>query len=66
VRERVPAGARVIGDRGVIIVTPHAHAHRIPVAGSVLRWTERVLSRPLAGFGGFYVVAFRREPAGRV
>jgi hypothetical protein len=50
----------------VIIVTPHAHAHRIPVAGSVLRWTERVLSRPLAGFGGFYVVAFRREPAGRV
>jgi hypothetical protein len=42
----------------VIIVTPHAHAHRLPIAGPVLRWTERFLSRPLAGFGGFYVVAF--------
>jgi ubiquinone/menaquinone biosynthesis C-methylase UbiE len=63
VRAIVPRGGRVIGARGVIIVTPHAHAHRLPIAGPVLRWTERLLSRPLAGFGGFYVVAFRREQA---
>jgi len=61
VRAMIPAGARVIGQRGVIVATPHAYAHRIPVAGPLLRGVERALSGPLAGFGGFYVVAFRRE-----
>jgi len=65
VRAMVPAGAKVIGQRGVVIATPHAHAHRIPVAGSVLRGVERALSGPLAAFGGFYVVAFRREADAR-
>jgi ubiquinone/menaquinone biosynthesis C-methylase UbiE len=61
VRAMVPSGARVIGARGVIVATPHALAHRVPIAGSVLRGVERALSAPLASFGGFYVVALRRE-----
>jgi ubiquinone/menaquinone biosynthesis C-methylase UbiE len=65
VRALVPPDARLIGHRGVIIATPHAHAHRVPVAGAMLRGVERVLSAPLAGFGGFYIVAFRREDGSR-
>jgi hypothetical protein len=63
VRALLPPGGRPIGHRGVIIATPHAHAHRVPVAGAALRGVERMLSAPLARFGGFYIVAFRRESA---
>jgi ubiquinone/menaquinone biosynthesis C-methylase UbiE len=62
VRALVPPGARVIGHRGIVIATPHAHAHRLPVFGPALRGVERALSQPLAGFGGFYILAVRREP----
>jgi ubiquinone/menaquinone biosynthesis C-methylase UbiE len=62
VRAMVPSGGRIIGERGVIILTPHAHVHRIPVAGTLLRVVERGLSRLLAQFGGFYVVAIQRQP----
>lgn len=65
VRAMIPAGAREIGRRGVIIATPHAYAHRVPVAGAMLRGVERALSGPLATFGGFYVVALQREPEPR-
>lgn len=61
IRALIPRGATFLGARGVIIATPHAHVHRLPVAGAVLRGIERALSRPLASVGGFYVVAFRRE-----
>jgi ubiquinone/menaquinone biosynthesis C-methylase UbiE len=65
VRALVPPTGRVVGAHGVVIVTPHAHAHRVPLVGSVLRAAERALSTPLAGLGGFYVAVVRKEPAAR-
>jgi hypothetical protein len=61
-RARVEAaGFEVCGACGVVLLTPHPLAHRVPVLGSVLRWLERRLCEsPLARWAGFYVVIARR------
>jgi ubiquinone/menaquinone biosynthesis C-methylase UbiE len=66
VRSLTPSGCRLAQSRGVRIVTPTAHAMRVPLLRNALRRTERALcDTPLSSLGGFYVVAFRKEGAGR-
>jgi ubiquinone/menaquinone biosynthesis C-methylase UbiE len=62
VRELTPRGCRFTTARGVRIVTPTAHAMRVPGLRTLLRGAERALcDSPLSAFGGFFVAAFVKE-----
>jgi len=55
------AGLVPCGACGVVLLTPHSLAHRVPLAGELLRWLERRLCEsPLARWAGFHVVIARR------
>ena len=57
-----PPGTRLIGSRGVRIVTPAAVAMRVPVLGAALRFAERLLAdSPLRHFGGFWVAVLKKD-----
>lgn len=57
----LPRGCRVRASRGVRIVTPTAHAMKIPVLRSVLRRAEWMLAdSPAAIFGGFWIAAIEK------
>lgn len=59
----LPDGSRIVGRRGIRIVTPAAAAMRVPLLGRALSRAERALcDSPLLAFGGFYVVAFQPPP----
>jgi ubiquinone/menaquinone biosynthesis C-methylase UbiE len=61
VRELVPAGCELVAARGVRIVTPTAHAMRLPLVRHALRRAEHLLcDGPLGRFGGFYIAAMRK------
>jgi ubiquinone/menaquinone biosynthesis C-methylase UbiE len=49
--------------RGIRILTPVSHVHRVPGVSHALRWAERALSdAPIArGLGGFLVAALRKN-----
>jgi hypothetical protein len=62
IRRLVPPGLRIVASRGIRIVTPTAHLMRLPGLRNVLRRTEWLLSdSPLKLFGGFYLVAMRKD-----
>jgi SAM-dependent methyltransferase len=51
----------VCGECGVVLLTPHPIAHRIPLLGPMLRALERWLApSALARLAGFYVVVARK------
>jgi ubiquinone/menaquinone biosynthesis C-methylase UbiE len=55
------AGLEVEGACGIVLLTPHPIAHRVPLLGAMLRAFERALAEsPLACWAGFYVVIARR------
>lgn len=57
----VPAGTRIVGARGIRIVTPAAAAMRVPGLKGMLRTAERFLcDTPAAVLGGFYVAVIRK------
>ena len=57
----LPAGTKVVGSRGVRIVTPTASAMRIPGLKSILRSLEtRLCDTPLRAFGGFWIAAIQK------
>lgn len=59
-----PAGLRLVGVRGIRIVTPAAFAMRLPFLRHAFRSAERVLcDTPLASFGGFWVAAMQKRVA---
>jgi ubiquinone/menaquinone biosynthesis C-methylase UbiE len=58
----VPPGARLIGARGVRIVTPAAGMIRWPFVGRALRGLEsRLADSPAAIFGGFYIAILEKK-----
>jgi ubiquinone/menaquinone biosynthesis C-methylase UbiE len=58
----LPPSLRLVGARGVRIVTPAAGAMRVPVVRDVLRRIERRLADTRAAyFGGFYVAILRKS-----
>ena len=58
----LPAGLRVVGTRGIRIVTPAAGVHAIPGVRSVFGALERGLcDSPLRRFAGFVTVVARKE-----
>jgi ubiquinone/menaquinone biosynthesis C-methylase UbiE len=62
VRSYLPAGATLVGSRGVRIVTPAAAALRLPAVGRALRAVEwRLCDSPLRAFGGFWIAAIRKD-----
>lgn len=57
----LPPAARLIGARGVRIVTPAAAVMRVPLLARALRRLEtRLADSRAAIFGGFYVVILRK------
>jgi len=57
----IPAGTRIIGARGIRIVTPAAAVMRVPGLRGMLRRAERLLcDSPAAVLGGFYVAVIRK------
>jgi ubiquinone/menaquinone biosynthesis C-methylase UbiE len=61
-RALAPRGCRFVAARGLRIVTPTAHAMRVPGLRSLLRSVEhRLCDTPLAHFGGFWMGAFVKE-----
>lgn len=61
VRRLTPPGLRMIGARGVRIVTPAARALGVPVLGDLLRRAEWALcDSALCVFGGFFIAAFQK------
>jgi len=59
----VPPGAKLVGARGVRIVTPVAGALRWPVVGPLLRGLEsRLADSPASVFGGFYIAILEKAP----
>lgn len=57
-----PSNLRVVGERGIRIVTPAARVLELPIVGDLFRRAEHLLcDGPLARLGGFYVVAFRKD-----
>jgi len=58
------AGLEAGGACGIVLLTPHPFAHRVPLLGAILRGCERALAEsPLARWAGFYVVIARRPAA---
>lgn len=61
VRELLPAGAELVGFRGVRVVTPTARVISLPVVGRVFSAMEHaLLDSPAARLGGFLVAVIRR------
>lgn len=61
-RALAPPGARVVGARGIRILVPGAFALRRKGLRELLLGVERrVCDGPLAAFGGFYAVVFRKD-----
>jgi ubiquinone/menaquinone biosynthesis C-methylase UbiE len=57
----VPAGTKIIGARGIRIVTPAAMVMKIPGLHGMLERAERLLcDSPAAVLGGFYVAVIRK------
>lgn len=55
------AGMRPMSHKGIIVVTPFAQVHSIPLLGSFLRAAERLTSAlPLGRFGGFLSVVAKK------
>jgi ubiquinone/menaquinone biosynthesis C-methylase UbiE len=62
IRQHLPPDLRIIGSRGVRIVTPAAAAMRVPVLGSLLTQAEWALcDSPARAFGGFVIYALRKR-----
>lgn len=58
----LPPDARLVGSRGVRILTPSAGALRVPVIGKLLARAEHALSdSPLRNFGGFWVAIIQKR-----
>jgi SAM-dependent methyltransferase len=58
----MPPGVRVVEVRGIRVLTPVSHVHRVPLLGRVLAAAERACTRsPLRYFAGFLVAVARRE-----
>lgn len=58
---RAPRGTELVTTRGIRIVTPAAAAMRVPGVRNVLWMAEHALADgPLARFGGFFVVVWRK------
>jgi len=65
-RRAVSAHLEVCGEFGIVILTPHPLAHRVPLLGALLRALERALCHgPLARWAGFYVVVARKRAGWR-
>jgi ubiquinone/menaquinone biosynthesis C-methylase UbiE len=62
VAKLLPPGCEIVASRGVRIVTPTAHAFRLPGLASALRATERALcDSALSAFGGFWIAAISKR-----
>jgi len=62
IREMLPAGLKIEAVRGIMIFTPLALLHRIPVLGKILGGMERgFCDGPLKRFGGFLDVRARKN-----
>ena len=63
IRSYLPETLELVGQRGVRIVTPVSHVHRVPGLAKLFRWAEfRLADTTLAsGFGGFLVAICRRR-----
>ncbi len=63
IRGYLPPGLRLIGQRGVRVVTPLAQAHQIPGLGRLLGAVERwAADAPLLSrLGGFLIVILRKD-----
>jgi ubiquinone/menaquinone biosynthesis C-methylase UbiE len=62
VRGLVPPGLEIERSRGIRIATPTAHLMRLPGVRNLLRAAEwRLCDSPLRFFGGFYLVAMRKN-----
>ena len=58
----VDAGFHYVGYHGIIVVTPAALLHKVPLLGSTLRLAERMSSAtPLGRLGGFLSVLGRKS-----
>jgi len=57
---RLPAGATLVAERGVRIVTPAARALEVPLIGPALRFAETHLADRLPRLGGFWIAAIRK------
>lgn len=64
-RNYLPAGVDFIGVRGVRVVTPVSHVHRIPIVATLFDKAERVAcDLPwLREWGGFLIVIARKREA---
>ncbi len=57
----LPASLRLVGSRGIRIVTPGAFALSLPVVGRALRKAEHALcDTPLRYLGGFWIAALEK------
>ena len=62
VAKLLPAGWRIAASRGVRILTPAAHAFRVPLLRKALTFGEWALAdSPLSVFGGFWLAAIRSD-----
>jgi ubiquinone/menaquinone biosynthesis C-methylase UbiE len=63
IRGYLPANLELETVRGIRIVTPISHVHRVPGLSQAIRWAERRLAdAPLAReLGGFLVAALRKQ-----
>ena len=57
---RLPAGAELVAERGVRVITPAALALELPVIGPAFRFVEERLADRLARLGGFWIAAIRK------
>jgi hypothetical protein len=58
----LPSSLTPIGAFGVVVLTPHAACHRVPVLGTGLRFLERLAGRsPMSRWGGFYIQAVEKS-----
>lgn len=63
IRRYLPPSLELVAQRGVRIVTPVSHVHRIPGLAQLVRWAEfRLADSAIAsGYGGFLIAVCKRR-----
>lgn len=62
IKSYLPKNSEIFTWRGIRVLSPHSKLFDVPVVKSVLKGSEKVLSRTPAGFlGGYFIVGIKKK-----
>jgi len=60
VKAMLPKNLRIVGKRGIRIISPAFFLFHFPVLGKILKAVEKALSYPLAGLGSYLILIIKK------